>query len=298
MIKLSIFTILFLVGLFNNKAQAQLNNDTCNCPPLYTRSDIFDTDIKIGKVVVLDSAKYSTLPSILGNLDSLSNLIHYPEIAKMANVFGEVKYLIKITGEGEVKELKLIKGAGAGLDESAMDILKEIKFNPAKIDKKVADSQVYIVVNFKVNKSIDKPDFELDEIKYEGFLDSGYLKRIIIFRKDGSAYFYRRNGDEEESIGQIKKYRFSKLSDFIISQCFFNLNDVYKGRTSDRGISVLTIKYNNDTKSVTSRGGEFYPISFWAIIKLIQYFKSVIKWEIIKYDSGIEKLPKRNEKEE
>jgi TonB family protein len=290
--------ILFLFGTFNISSQTQLNKDTCNCPSQYTHSEILNSSIKIGKVVVLDSTKYSTLPSTINNLDSLSSLILYPEIAKRAIVFGEVKYLLSITSEGKVKEIKLIKGLGAGLDEASLDILKELNFNPAQTKNIAVESEVNIAVNFNVHKTIDEPDIVLDEIKYESVGRTEYFKTTMVFKKDSSAYFERRNADEiEEAVGKINLFKYSKLSDFILSQCFFNLKEIYKGRTTDAGTAIITVKHNNITKSVTSTGGEFYPISFWAIANLIKFFKSEIKWEIIKYESGIKKLPEQNDDE-
>ena len=97
--------ILILFELFNIWIHAQSNLDTCNCPPQYTHSVILNSSIKIGKVVVFDSTKYSTLPSTINNLDSLSSLILYPEFAKMALVDGEVKIVGKVASKDEIKKI-------------------------------------------------------------------------------------------------------------------------------------------------------------------------------------------------
>ena len=85
------------------------------------------------------------------------------------------------------------------------------------------------------------------------------------------------------------------MNDFILAQCFFNLKDVYKGGITDAGTATLTVKHNNVIKSVSSTGGEYYPISFWVIKNLIGQFKNEIKWEIINYESGIKKLPEQTD---
>ena len=207
---ISILLILFVP--FNIRSQTQLNKDTCNCPPQYTHSEMFNSSIKIGKVIVLDSAKYSTLPSAINNLDSLSSLILYPEFAKRAIVYGEVKYLIFVTNEGKVKEIKLIKGLGAGLDEVSLDILKKLNFNPAKIKNKVVESKVLYYNKFCWQiRLLSKPDIVLDEIIYETVGASEYFKTTVVFKKDNSAYFKRRNGDEkEEAVGKINSFKYSK----------------------------------------------------------------------------------------
>jgi hypothetical protein len=83
--KIFLFTFTYLVLVSNSiNAQITVNDDSCNCPPQYTHSKILKENIKIEKIVVLDSAKYSVLPSIKDELDSLTGLIIYPEIAKRA----------------------------------------------------------------------------------------------------------------------------------------------------------------------------------------------------------------------
>ena len=290
--------ILVLFGLCNINAQTNSNNftDSCNCPPQYTHSEILKGNIKIEKIVVLDSAKYSVLPSIKDNLDSLTGLIIYPEIAKRADVFGEVIYLLKINEEGRVKEIKVKRRLGAGLDEAPLDILKSINFNPARINNKAAESQVYVSVNYKIDKFIDKPEYEFDEINYELYANLPYYRTIINFSKDGSACLIEDKGyKNEESIGRINPYFYSKLSDFIISQCFHNFKEIYYHSTSDIPKTTITLKFNNKIRTVSAYGDEHTPIGWWAIKNLIVHIKEQIKWEIIKSESTIKKLPQRDE---
>jgi len=291
--------ILVLFGLCNINAQTNSNNftDSCNCPLQYTHSEILKGNIKIEKIVVLDSTKYSTLPTVKDNLDSLSKLILYPEFTKRAMVSGQSTYLLTIDILGKVKEVKVKKGIGAGLDEASIDILKGTHFTPAKIENNSVESEVNIIINFSVNRSIDKPEYVLDEIKYESIGITTYFKNTIIFRKDGSAnYIHNYPDDYEESIGKINSFNYSKLSDFILSQCFYKMNDSYHGRNTHGGTTTITVIHNNVVKSVSSTGGEYYPIGFWAISNLIRYLNDGIKWEIIKKsESSLKKLPPRDE---
>jgi len=70
------------------------------------------------------------MPAFKGGEQALISYInqnlYYPEIAKRAGVEGRVIVVFVITKEGKVAEVKLLKGIGAGCDEAAMDVLKNM----------------------------------------------------------------------------------------------------------------------------------------------------------------------------
>ncbi len=287
---LYIFAFL-LSGLSVNQIQAQ-TKDSCGCVPLYTHSESQSSKIQIEKIVVLDSAKYSTLPSPVDNLDSLSGLLVYPKIAERAVISGVTKYLLTINSNGEVEKIKQLLGVGAGLDEVPLNILKKMKFNTAKIKNRPVESEVIVIINCMAKKIIDEPGFVLDDIKYESPVVSAYRSVILVFKKDGEASLTEIDGaGKKESAGKIRKLDFIRLSDFIISQGFFCLDSNYVGDIDDAWSSMITVKYEKVTKSVSQRRGNNYPISYWAIYRLMYDIKDDIKWEVVNYESYIKKLP-------
>lgn len=287
--------VFFFSELFTLNVQAQAK-DSCNCVPLYTHSESQSSKIQIEKIVVLDSAKYSVLPTPVDNLDSLSSLLVYPKIAERAVISGVTKYLLTINSNGEVEKIKQLLGVGAGLDEVPLNKLKKMKFNTAKIKNRPVESEVIVIINCMVKKIIDEPGFVLDEIKYESPVVSAYRSVILVFKKDGEASLTEIDGaGKKESAGKILKLDFIRLSDFIISQGFFCLDSNYVGDIDDAWSSMITVKYEKVTKSVSQRRGNNYPISYWAIHVIMEAIKKGIKWEVVNYESYIKKLPEKEE---
>lgn len=63
----------------------------------------------------------------------------YPPDAKKAGITGAVVLEILIDQKGAVRDTRLISGPGAGLNEAAMDAIKQFEFSPAQIkDQAVA----------------------------------------------------------------------------------------------------------------------------------------------------------------
>lgn len=63
----------------------------------------------------------------------------YPEAARAAKVEGPVVIEILIDEYGRVVDAKLISGLGNGLDEAALNAIRQFEFEPAKVqDQKVA----------------------------------------------------------------------------------------------------------------------------------------------------------------
>lgn len=65
--------------------------------------------------------------------------IPYPETAKKAGIEGPVLMDLLIDDQGKVRQVNLIKGPGFGLNEAALEAIKNFQFRPAKIkDQSVA----------------------------------------------------------------------------------------------------------------------------------------------------------------
>lgn len=76
----------------------------------------------------------TTLPKIVKEVKA-----PYPAEAKSARIEGPVILDVLISKEGQVNEVYLVQGPGHGLNESAIDALKQFQFSPAfKGPKKVA----------------------------------------------------------------------------------------------------------------------------------------------------------------
>jgi protein TonB len=77
--------------------------------------------------------------------------IVYPEIAKRAGVEGKVILTFVIDKNGEVKDVQVAKGIGAGCDEEAMRVLKIMpRWHPGKQNGKPVLTRINIPVVFKL----------------------------------------------------------------------------------------------------------------------------------------------------
>jgi TonB family protein len=295
-----LFAICITVIVISNiTAQIYLNKDNdCSCLKQYTHSLIRYPKIQIGNISIKDSTKYTTPPTLIGNIDSLSTLIVYPQVALRAEVRGINTFLLRIDQSGKVKDVKLIRGLGAGLDESAIEILNGLKFIPATIHTMSVESEIYIPVNFEFYRAYDQPEFIFDEIKYEQLANMPYHQTVLKLTKEGSAYYKTDNGFErEESFGNIDSRSYIKLNDFIISQCFNDYEEKYYGQISDVAKYIITVKLNDKVKTVSYAGDANYPISLWAIQNVVLNMKNNVKWDNTKKESTLKQLPKKDENE-
>ncbi|MCU0332874.1 MAG: energy transducer TonB [Ignavibacteriaceae bacterium] len=88
------------------------------------------------------------LPSPVGGLKSLQEKVHYTEIAKRIGLEGTVYIQAKIDKNGDVVEVIVLKGLGAGLDEEALNAVKLTKFVPGKQRGKAVKVKMVIPIKF------------------------------------------------------------------------------------------------------------------------------------------------------
>lgn len=75
----------------------------------------------------------------------------YPASAKQAQIAGAVVLDIVIAQDGKVREVRLIQGPGHGLNESAMEALKQFQFSPAYKDNAAVAVKIRYTYRFKLD---------------------------------------------------------------------------------------------------------------------------------------------------
>ena len=91
-------------------------------------------------------------PELIGGISSIESRIIYPKEAKKKNIEGKVFVQCKITSEGRVGDVKVIKGLGFGCDEEAIRVVKSSKWIPCKINDRPIEVDVTIPLIFKLEK--------------------------------------------------------------------------------------------------------------------------------------------------
>jgi protein TonB len=82
-------------------------------------------------------------PAIMGEISPA-----FPEKARRMNKVGTVQLEVTIDSSGHVIEAKVIKSAGYGFDEAAMDAVRVAKFEPAMADEEPVPVRVMIPIKF------------------------------------------------------------------------------------------------------------------------------------------------------
>lgn len=76
--------------------------------------------------------------------------VRYTNIARDISIRGEVILSIVFKGDGDIGEIRVVKGLGGGLTEESVNSAKKIKFLPAIIDGKPADVTRTITYGFGI----------------------------------------------------------------------------------------------------------------------------------------------------
>ena len=74
----------------------------------------------------------------------------YPEEAKKARVDGPVNLEVLIDRKGVVREVKVLSGPGFGLNESAIEALKQFEFQPARRGDEPVAVKIRYTYRFKL----------------------------------------------------------------------------------------------------------------------------------------------------
>ena len=108
---------------------------------------------------------------------------------------------------------------------------------------------------------------------------------MLKFNKIGKAYYFESENYKKvlKKEGNIPLGLFTKLNDFIISQCIQKYEHSFES-SKHFPDPVITIKINfgSTENYVSFRESDNIPIGLWALNKLILYVKDQIKWEEVK----------------
>jgi TonB family protein len=79
----------------------------------------------------------------------------YTEEARQAKVQGTVVLYVEITPEGRANNVKVLRSLGTGLDESAVDGVKQWRFKPGEKWGQPTTTQATIEVNFRLPEAAE-----------------------------------------------------------------------------------------------------------------------------------------------
>jgi protein TonB len=88
------------------------------------------------------------MPAPIGGMKAIYEHIIYTEIAKRNGIKGKVYLLVYINENGDVDDVKLLKGIGGGCNEAAISGVKMVKFYPGKSNNKPVKVKLSLAINF------------------------------------------------------------------------------------------------------------------------------------------------------
>lgn len=94
------------------------------------------------------------MPYIIGGMDALYRALEYPELARRAGIEGRVVVQFIIDEKGNVHNPRVVRGAGAGLDEAAVRAIMQISFEPGRQRGRAVPVQYTIPVNFQLDRGV------------------------------------------------------------------------------------------------------------------------------------------------
>jgi periplasmic protein TonB len=89
-------------------------------------------------------------PEPIGGMKAIAEKIRYTELARRAEIEGTVTIEALLDKSGNVIDAKVIKGIGGGLDEIALQAVKDTKFIPGKQRDKPVKVKMNIPIKFRL----------------------------------------------------------------------------------------------------------------------------------------------------
>ncbi|PEN13756.1 hypothetical protein CRI94_06695 [Longibacter salinarum] len=97
-----------------------------------------------------------TPPKIIGGMNKVYELTTYPQDAQEVDAYGTVWVRGIVTVRGHATRLRIVQGGHRSLERVALDVVSQLTFEPAKIDKGPVPSEVEIPVTFPPPKPEDE----------------------------------------------------------------------------------------------------------------------------------------------
>jgi len=132
-IPLMLFNFACSSSSFTSEEEELINKD------IKSRTEKDDVIIKVDK-----------MPEPVGGISAIQEKLHYPEEARKNNIEGKVIIQCKITKDGSVTDLKVLKGIGYGCNEEAMKAISDTRFYPGEQNNKKVDVITAIPLLFRL----------------------------------------------------------------------------------------------------------------------------------------------------
>ena len=97
---------------------------------------------------ILDFIPFEDRPTPIGGMSAIHEKVYYTEIGRRAGVEGTVVIEAVVDKQGNIIDAFVKKGIGGGLDEVALNAVKNTKFHPGKQRGKPVNVRISIPIKF------------------------------------------------------------------------------------------------------------------------------------------------------
>ena len=123
--------------------------------PALSQQPVATPPAVVGSGVESPAANGSEKPDHVGGSVRPPSIIHsvdpkYTEEARQAKISGNVQVYLWVDKNGNPSHVKVVRGIGHGLDEKAVESVRQYKFKPATKDGEPVTVDLYIDVNFQI----------------------------------------------------------------------------------------------------------------------------------------------------
>jgi len=113
------------------------NNLITNANPLFPGDEEYEIGIE-------------KAPAPVGGNEAIQKNINYPQAALKSKTEGKVYCLALINQNGDVDDVKIVKGLGSGCDEEAVKAIKKTKFTPGQNLGANVKAKLALAIQFKL----------------------------------------------------------------------------------------------------------------------------------------------------
>lgn len=112
------------------------------------------------------------MPELKGSIDSLSKEVQYTQEAYDEEIEGRIVVQFIVDEKGEVEDPEIIRGLGHGLDQQALEVIKQAKFDPGKHRGEAVRIQISIPLTIEYPKEPPSPSAPNEDKEKDNFFVS------------------------------------------------------------------------------------------------------------------------------
>lgn len=131
------------------------------------------------------------MPELIGGLQSLMELVEYPEQARRAGIEGRVYVQFVVNEQGQVENPQVIRGIGGGADEAAVEAVMQAEFRPGMQRGRPVRVQYSLPIVFRLpdaqsSVNVEAPDMSANSMRIQSVERSGStLEGVVVDARSG-----------------------------------------------------------------------------------------------------------------